>query len=127
MRRQHRLPCRTCPFRRAALRGFLGGTHVDEFQDMAQSEARMPCHERFQDPIDYAAAQQPGTLEYQSPQCAGRAVHFANQQRKARDPRLLVLPADHATVFISAQEFRNHHDIAPRLEAARRETGGECD
>lgn len=119
MPQQHQHPCVTCPFRRTALRGLLGGCDVDTFQERAQSDARMPCHEYFPMGLSYWDAQIPGTREYRAPQCAGRAIHFSNQIKRARDPNLLVLPADHVTVFSWPHEFRTHH--APREGSPERD------
>jgi hypothetical protein len=76
---------------------------------MAQSEARMPCHAQFEDGLDYAAAQEHGTYEHTAPQCAGRAIHWANQLKLPRDQTLLQLPPDHQTVFSWPHEFIAHH------------------
>lgn len=119
MTKQLEKPCATCPFRRTALRGFLGGCDVDTFVERAQSDARMPCHQYFPLGLSYGDAQIPGTREYRAPQCAGRAIHFSNQIKRARNPNLLVLPADHLVVFSWPHEFREHH--APREGSPERE------
>src|SRR4051812_4686479 len=47
VKRQHKTPCRKCPFRRNALMpGFLGGEATpEEFRWMAASDTYMPCHQ----------------------------------------------------------------------------------
>src|SRR5579862_6948711 len=86
---QHRKPCAECPFRRKSLPGWLGGLTPDEFRWLANSEARMPCH---------SAAHGKGIgIDYRNPdpalpQCAGRAIYWANQLKRARTDELLTLP-----------------------------------
>jgi hypothetical protein len=108
-KKQHASPCAQCPFRRASLPGYLGGTHPDVFGHLADSDVRMPCHLHLPDGVNYAAAVEPGSPEYAAPQCAGRAIHWRNQLKTPRDPQLLVLPADHARVFTWPSEFVLHH------------------
>jgi hypothetical protein len=106
---QHRQPCAQCPFRRASLPGFLGGAHPDTFMQLANADVRMPCHLHLPQGVDYAAAQVPGTREFQAPQCAGRAVFWRNQIKQPRDAALLILEADRNTVFTWPSEFMAHH------------------
>lgn len=77
---------------------------------MAQSDLRMPCHCAVEKGVDYEAAQEQGTVEQQAPQCAGRAIHAANQLKHFNNPELLVLPKDTERVFQWAHEFREHHN-----------------
>jgi hypothetical protein len=108
---QHTTPCRQCPFRRTALPGWLGGSEPEDFCAMAQSEVRMPCHRSLRDGVDYSVAHLPGKPEYPAPQCAGRAIFWSNQFKAQRPgSNLLVLPADHQSVFSSSQEFLSHHE-----------------
>jgi hypothetical protein len=76
---------------------------------MAQKDVRMPCHSHMPGGLSYADAQTPGTPEHEAPQCAGRAIHWANQIKTPRDPSLLVLPKDTKTVFQWPHEFIAHH------------------
>ena len=108
-KKQHKTPCSKCPFRRSALRGWLGGLSPDEFRHNANMDIRMPCHAHFEDGVDYDVAQRRGTDEYKAPQCAGRAIYWANQIKHPRDPSLLVLPKDNVTVFSWPHEFLAHH------------------
>jgi hypothetical protein len=110
MKQQHKTPCATCPFKRTAWKGFIGGVQTPkEFADLAMSEARMPCHTHLPDGVDYGQAQIPGTKEYNAPQCAGRAIYWANVAKIPRDRSLLKLPRDTATVFSWPPEFIEHH------------------
>lgn len=116
-KKQHAQPCSRCPFRRGSLPGWLGGATAENFQRMAQSEARMPCHTAGKDRagIDYSEAQEPGTREHALPQCAGRAIHWANQLKTPRVAgQLLELPKNTIGVFEWPIEFLNHHKEYPR-------------
>jgi hypothetical protein len=111
MIKQHTKPCSACPFRRKSLPGFIGGAEPQDFQRMAQSEARMPCHSHIRGAFDYQEAQDPSTRFGKAPQCAGRAIHWANQLKTARIPgRLLELPRDTVTVFEWPSEWIAHHE-----------------
>jgi len=112
MKKQHTTPCAKCPFRKASLPGWLGGGTPEDFLSMANSEARMPCHCAAEGWVDYAAAQQPGTPEHALPQCAGRAIFWANQCHMQRPgSNLLELPPDGAkAVFHWSTEFLDHHN-----------------
>jgi hypothetical protein len=103
--KQHKTPCAKCPFRRNALRGWLGGLSADEFAQMAHAEVHMFCHTSAgSEGAHY------GTPEaLRLPQCAGRAVYWANQSHLPRDSSLLLLPADREAVFQRRQEFIEHH------------------
>lgn len=109
--KQHTAPCAGCPFRRSALPGWLGGAEADDFLNMAMSDAVMPCHcaaiNAGYAGVNYTQAQVDAN---HLPQCAGRAVFWANQFKMARVPgKLLELPADRVTVFEWPHEFREHH------------------
>jgi hypothetical protein len=106
--------------------GWLGGLDPDAFQQMAQSEARMPCHMHFGNGVDYFAAQAPGTPEYNAPQCVGRAIHWSNQLKQQRPgSNLLELPENHVVVFSWPQEFIAHHrrETVPRRAATATSSG----
>ena len=77
---------------------------------MSQSEARMPCHLHFPEGLSYENAQKPGTAEHVAPQCAGRAIHWANQaKRQLPGSGLLELDPDPDTVFTWSSDFVTHH------------------
>lgn len=73
----------------------------------------MPCHLRM-DRYD-ATYSDPGD----APQCAGRAIYWANQLKVPRTTgQFLELPPDRERVFSWPHEFVNHH--AAGLLAERR-------
>lgn len=88
---QHEKPCSDCPWARAALHGWLGGLSVDEWLAAAHGEANIECH------------------ALQGAQCAGAAIYRANMCKLPRDPDILRLPANRASVFATPMEFREHH------------------
>lgn len=88
-----------------AAAGWLGGFTPDSFRVLADQERRMPCHMHMKrDGVDY---EHPGT----GPQCAGRAIYWANQFKTSRTNavKLLVLPQDTASVFNWPHEFVAYH------------------
>jgi hypothetical protein len=73
----------------------------------------MPCHLH----VDYEKATWKQDA-LAAPQCAGRAVHFANRCKQPQDRNLLVLPADRTEVFTHPQAFIDHHTLggpAPKV------------
>ena len=63
----------------------------------------MPCHIH----VDY---EDPDWMEAQetAPQCAGRAIFFANRCKQAKSGRVMEAKPDDS-VFSTPQEFINHH------------------
>lgn len=107
---QHTKPCDQCPFRRESAPGWLGGLSADEFKWLADSDTVMPCHKASQDEHGH------GGVDYVNPdptlpQCAGRAIYWANQCKRPRDATigLLTLPKDTETVFQWPHQFVEHH------------------
>lgn len=91
VRGQHRSPCSDCPFRRDALKGWLGGSTPAEFLDIALGDSTYGCHVKL------------------GAQCAGMAIFRANVCKSPRDPRALHLPSDKTRVFAWPAEFLAHH------------------
>ena len=96
--KQHRTPCKECPWRKASAPGWLGGAlGPDEWREVAHSDTVVPCHMA---PLDVN-----GTA-----QCAGLAVYRANVCKSPRDPTILRLPRDNgAKVFETPTQFMDHH------------------
>lgn len=102
--KQHTTPCDKCPFRRTAIPGWLGGLNADQFRRVAAADVIMNCHTRAGvEGISYA---DPDPLK---PQCAGRAIYWANQLKIPRRADILVLPPNKALVFTWPTEFLKHH------------------
>ncbi len=93
--RQHKVPCSDCPLRKDSVSGWLGGTGTPEdWVAMMHGEARVNCH-----------AVTGGW------QCAGVAIYRTNVAKNPRDKSLLVLPADREKVFVTPQQFVDHHKL----------------
>lgn len=92
---QHTEPCSDCPWRRDALKGWLGGHTADEFVDIARSDFPYPCH----------------TITNQ--QCAGMAIYRRNICKVPRPPAI-VLEKDTETVFATPMEFTEHHKLGTK-------------
>jgi hypothetical protein len=101
-KRQHKTPCKECPFRRTAAAGWLGGMTADELRALADIEQRMPCH--LHRTVDYLLP------DPALPQCGGRAIYWRNQCKVPRmEGVLLELPADPVLVFQWPHEFVAYH------------------
>ncbi|ATI15699.1 hypothetical protein [Bordetella phage vB_BbrM_PHB04] len=104
MTKQHKQPCRACPWRRDnQAPGWLGNSTPGEFLQQSDAGIRMPCHEA----VDYERADWEQQAA-EAPQCAGRAIHLSNRCQHV-EPGILKLPADHKLVFTRPHEFIAHH------------------
>jgi hypothetical protein len=92
--KQHKQPCSDCPFRRDALRGWLGGAEPEVYARMAHSDQVILCHTLL------------------GAQCAGSAIYRANVCKLAASEALR-LPPDRKAVFTSPSEFVSHHGGKP--------------
>lgn len=88
---QHKKPCSDCPWRRDALRGWLGSATPMEWVQIAHGESYVECHTLL------------------TKQCAGLAVYRANVCKSPRDPSIMRLDSDKEKVFSGPQEFLTHH------------------
>lgn len=107
---KHKTPCRECPFRRAAPKGWLGGGTVDEWMgDLTVGDCAFACH----------MAESAGKLRY----CAGSMILMRNSLKSPRDPKFyadsLRYSADVERVFQWAHEFNEHHRGGPLEIKAR--------
>lgn len=93
-RHQHTTPCSDCPWSREALNGWLGGTSIGEWVQIAHSDTYVPCH----------------TIDNQ--QCAGLAIYRRNVCKRV-EPPLLTLAKNTDTVFSTPMEFEAHHKASP--------------
>lgn len=87
---QHTKPCSDCPWRKDALPGWLGGTSIDDWLQIAHGNYHVPCH----------------TTGNQ--QCAGLAIYRSNVCKRV-EPPLLKLEKDLETVFETPMQFEEHH------------------
>lgn len=106
MKKQHKTPCRQCPWKQKSAQGWLGGSTPIEFLQTSEAEHRMPCHMH----VNYERADWEQQAA-EAPQCAGRAIHFANRCKSPRTPGLLTLAPDRESIITSPQDFINHHTL----------------
>jgi len=90
-KRQHTSPCGDCPWRRAALPGWLGGMTAPEWVKTAHGDDGVACHTKS------------------GAQCAGIAIYRRNVCKVPRDPEALRLKEDTRRVFATPNEFTTHH------------------
>lgn len=99
-------PCIECPFRKDALRGFLGGFSVQETIECAKSESEFHCHLTREDGL------QPKT-------CAGRMLFVSNLGKSFRNQELEKIrkflkestPEEIKNTILSYREFIQHHTV----------------
>ena len=105
-----RKPCNDCPFRRQAMRGWLGPYGPDEVLDLIRYEP-FPCHQTIHGddvPFDDEALRG----------CAGAAIYLNNTCEMSRCGDTLqhqrdLKSSEHSEdVFNRPDEFVQHHDRA---------------
>lgn len=106
MKKQHQSPCRACPWRKDSAKGWLGAASPVEFLQTSEAEHRMPCHLH----VNYEDEDWE-LMADKAPQCAGRAIHFANRCKQPRNAHLLRLEPNRESVFSNPQDFIDHHTL----------------
>lgn len=95
-------PCVECPWRRAALPGWLGPYASDEWLALAHSDEPVACHLTV------------GRRAVALTSCSGAAIYRRNVAKAPRGLDAHQLPADRDTVFANRAEFAAHHDRPAR-------------
>lgn len=105
---QHSRPCHDCPWRRAAIPGWLGGATPETFLAQGQGDMPMECHCQK-------------SSEGKQWECVGAAVFRSNICKRPRFA--MTQPRDTVTVFASSEEFLKHHALVkPAKNHARPQT-----
>lgn len=104
---KHKRPCRECPFRREAPRGWLGGGTVDAWkQDLTVGDTAFVCHM--------------AEAENKRHFCAGSMIHYRNSFKTPRNAvfatAVMEYQPDKETVFQWSFEFEAHHRGGPLEE-----------
>lgn len=94
-------PCNDCPWRRQAVRGWLGPLTAEEWIELVGSDSPIACHQTIVQDGDWEGASQ----------CAGAASFRANICKLPRDPQVAHGPR-RDDVFATRTEFLEHHDIS---------------
>jgi hypothetical protein len=96
--RQHKAPCADCPWRRNAVKGWLGPLNIYQWLSLARDYwHKMYCHTRAQ----------PGGDHWE---CVGGAIFRANTKVMPFPTKpLLKMPENKINVFASPEEFEVHH------------------
>jgi hypothetical protein len=100
------MPCRECPFRREAPKGWLGPWTVEEVHSTVQGEGGLACH------LDVGRNGEGKPIEFYRP-CVGSLLH-ANKTCKAyRNPRLAelqkLLKGSKHQESVLGFEFKEYH------------------
>ena len=107
---KHTRPCKSCPFRRESLPGYLGAWTAQEFLDATLYERPMECHET----VDYRKLNWQGDQMANAALCAGALTFMRNVVKRPRDPVLAAAvdasQADRELVFANRNEFMAHHN-----------------
>lgn len=101
-------PCGECPFRRAAMPGWLGAGSPESFIEAIQAEKPMPCHStiNYEDPNWATLWSRAATGKM----CIGALTFAANMHKRARNPNAIPnVPRDIKTFFETPKQFIDHH------------------
>ncbi len=90
--KQHSIPCSDCPWRRNAMKGWLGSEQTPEdWVRTAMGEVSVECH------------------THGNCQCAGISIFRANVCKSPRYKEILVLKPNRESVFSTPKEFIDYH------------------
>jgi len=100
-------PCRSCPFRRTSLPGWLGAAMPEEFALSIARDEALPCHES----IDYEDPEWLTKWESRErgEHCIGSLILARNVLKLPRFKDAPKVEPDRALVFGSFKEFIEHH------------------
>jgi len=104
-------PCNDCPWRRAAIPGWLGPYLPSDWIKIAHSEAPIACHKTIvvTDPLEMTGKWDHPKLR----QCRGAAIFRANVSKQPKNPTIETGPPDTESCFGSNEEFLEHHGGEP--------------
>ncbi len=106
-------PCKSCPWRKDSIRGYLGGNTVEVYSDSVKSDIRVACHTRHPASVTLPSDQIQG-----EEMCVGFVLARLNDMKRSVDPVLAALERGNkdnparADVFsfpVSAR-FHHHHE-----------------
>lgn len=109
--KQHKKPCKECPFRKEGPHGHVGGATPEHYALGVLGDKDMPCHLTidYTDP-DWRAkwqSQEKGLF------CAGALIQASNICKVSSNPKRPVLEADKEAVFDDLPQFINAHRGVP--------------
>lgn len=105
-------PCKQCPFRKKAMKGWLGEAHPESFVGTLLLESEvLPCHST----IDYSRKDwhEAWTMRREGKACAGAIATACNSGKR---PRYLTVPVperNREEVFARFADFIEHHRNSP--------------
>lgn len=120
------VPCAQCPFRRTAMRGYLGGhREPNEITDIVVGDGRFPCHMEVTNLTDRG---RPVRLKFHravemAEVCAGSAAMLSNMLKRSRDRDVSTKQSEvgkRADVFNNPQEFCEYHNHGPLADVRRK-------
>jgi hypothetical protein len=114
-----KVPCAECPFRKTAMRGWLGPDTAQEVMAKAHGEGGYPCHMDMVGQPKYPD----GTVNCTNvEQCAGAILHANASCKSYRDPDLRAMQdrlKGSECPILGRLEFLAHHDIPANREMLR--------
>ena len=118
MAKQHKKPCKTCPFTEGCEPGALGGSPVGTFIAQTFLPYKIPCHEF----IDYSDENWKENCLHGVPQCVGHAMFrdAVGVADKMPEPLLRVEHDPSTGVFAGVLAFYAHHEGCTIEEAHQR-------
>jgi hypothetical protein len=109
-------PCSDCPWRRNAIRGWLGPTSAEGWIEMAHGEQPIACHQTIPAGMDdeERTPEEKWTETHGLRQCAGAAIFRRNVAKRPHNPTDAANSVERDTehVFGWDDEFLAHHKRA---------------
>jgi hypothetical protein len=110
MKIKHKKMCKSCPWRKGSLKGYLGEDTPKDFWRTTLSQSQMPCHES----VNYEDPNWRDSLDDETtPHCAGALQALKTSASIPRDAehaeavKAVEVEPDHLDPF---SEFLKHHE-----------------
>lgn len=119
---ERKVMCDECPFRKKALRGWLGPHSIEDIEKVVHSEEPFICHKSIAEMIHEGIPEGDPQLEVQGQHCVGMLRYRTAVCKLSRDPEVYQVQQELKTVLdqslIAPFKFREHHEKLPFEEKA---------
>jgi hypothetical protein len=104
--------CDECPFRKAALPGWIGPHSIEDIEKVVHSEEPFICHESIEEMM--VRGYEGEEIEEHGQHCVGMLRYRNAMCKRSRDPETAQAQLDLKSVpdepMIPATKFREHHE-----------------
>jgi len=118
---ERKVMCDECPFRKAALPGWLGPHSIEDIEKVVHSEEPFICHEEIEELSVRGLESE--EIEQEGQHCVGMLRYRNAMCKRSRDEETAQAQMELKTVpdqdLIPPRKFREHHEKKPLIPARR--------